>query len=341
MNSSGLFKIAEACATKLDLIKDRSISRALEIIKEYSCENTRLANVGDLIYWQAWLSIIGFTFQQAVTEKEIFVFIIQHVEGLDPEVDKKLVEQRYKRKLGPHKLSTIKRRIISLSLFFDSLKWNNPCKSEAVKQLLFKLTKKYGESKPSGRAITSDILNDMLATCGDKIIDLRDKALLLFTWSSGGRRRSEVSLANLEDLTELDDGNFVYRIPQSKNDQEKRGHVVPINGRAAIELKAWLSASKAKQGPIFRSIKRDGVIGGRLWPNDVHRIVRRRLKKARYDETKYGAHSLRSGFVTTAGRHGKPIGDVMQMTTHRSVSILMKYYQAGNISNNSAANLID
>lgn len=82
-------------------------------------------------------------------------------------------------------------------------------------------------------------------------------------------------------------------------------------------------------------------IGNALSDIEVYRIVKLRLKKAGYDSTQYSAHSLRSGFVTEAGKRQKPLGDVMAMTTHKNVTTVMRYYQAGNIINNSASNLAD
>jgi len=325
----------------LESLHDKSTSRAFEIIREDTSENTHRAHMGDIIYFQAWLGAIGFSFKEPISEKEILSFVIQHAEGLDSEIDKKLVDQRYKNKLGPHKLATIKRRIGSLSVFLELSKLPNPCHTKEVKLVLSKLTKKYGSSKPAGKAITKDILDDMIDTCTNKLIDLRDKAVLLFAWGSGGRRRSEVALAEIKDLTKTPDGEFVYKIPESKTDQEGKGFNVPIKGRVAKTLNDWLLASEVKDGAIFRAISKSGQVGVGLSPADINRIVKRRLKKAGYDHTQFGAHSLRSGFVTEAGRKGKPIGDVMQLTTHKSVTTVMRYYQAGNIINNSAANLAD
>lgn len=325
----------------LALLNDKSTSRALEIVREYNSTNTQMAQSGDLIYWHAWLSAVGFSFNEEITEKEVLSFIVQHAEGLDSSIDKKLVEQAYKSKLGPHKLSTIKRRIASLSVFLELAKWPNPCHAKEIKIVLQKLTKKYGGTKPAGKAITKDILDDMLDTCKDKLLDIRDKALLLFAWASGGRRRSEVTAADMKDMSTTPDGNFIYNIPKSKTDQEQKGHPVPVKGKAAQALQDWLNASQITVGAIFRSIGKSGDIRKNLSPNDVHRIVRKRLKKAGYDESFFGAHGLRSGFVTEAGRRSKPLGDVMAMTTHRNVGTVMKYYQAGAVTNNSASNLAD
>ena len=325
----------------LEILRDKSTSRAYEIIREKTSDNTDRAHKGDLIYVQAWLSAIGFSFKEPISEKEILSFIIQHAEGLDSETDKKLVGQGYKSKLGTHKLATIKRRIGSLSVFLELTKRPNPCHSKEIHIVLTKLTKKYGSSRPAGKAITKDILDNMLETCGNKLIDMRDTAALLFAWGSGGRRRSEVVQADMKDLTETPSGEFIYKIPQSKTDQEGKGFHVPVKGRVARALKDWLAASGVKEGFIFRSIGKHGDVRSGLSPVDLNRIVKRRLKAAGYDETQFGAHSLRSGFVTEAGRKNKPIGDVMQMTTHKSVATVMRYYHEGNVINNSSSNLAD
>ena len=185
------------------------------------------------------------------------------------------------------------------------------------------------------------MLDDMLETCeGGTLMDIRDKAVLLFAWGSGGRRRSEVAAADMKDLVKTDD-EYIYTIPKSKTDQTGQGYPVPAKGRVAEALTAWLEASGVTEGPIFRSISKGGEIRGAFADRDIYRIVKKRLKKAHYDESFYGCHSLRSGFVTTCGRKNKPLGDVMQMTTHRNVATVMKYYQAGHVRNNSAANLAD
>lgn len=185
----------------------------------------------------------------------------------------------------------------------------------------------------------------MINTCKkESLRDKRDRALLLFGWGSGGRRRSEIVAADMKDLSPTKDGDFIYKIPRSKTDQEGKGHSVPLKGRVAAALKDWLAATGIIEGKIFRSVKKSNELGSEkssLADNDIWRIVRARLKKAGYNETEYCAHSLRSGFVTEAGRQNKNLGDVMQMTTHRNVGTVMKYYQSGSIINNSASNLAD
>jgi len=323
-------------------LNERSADRAFTIINHHTSEETARAYQGDMNYWEAWLIAIGFNIGSLITEKEVISFIVQHAEGLDSDVEEKLVTQGYK-KPGSHKLSTIKRRVISLSILFEKTnKTANPCKTKAVKVLFQKLAKQIGGSKPAGKAITKDILDDMLSTCKDTLIDIRDRALLLFAWASGGRRRTEVASADMKDLLTTSNGNFIYTIPRSKTDQEGKGCPVPVKGKAAHALQEWINASGITEGPIFRAINKGGKISTTsLSDVYIHRIVRYRLKTAGYDESQFGAHSIRSGFVTECGRQGKALGDVMAMTTHRNVATCLRYYQSGNIINNSASNLAD
>ena len=320
------------------LLKDSAV-RSLEIIREYTSENTKRALNGDIVYWQAWLSAIGCDFKTPpITVDILKLFIVQHIEGMDPKIDKILVEQAYKTNLGTHALKTVTRRISSLSVCLDLDKYENPCRDKEVRILLGRLAKKYGKTNKK-KAITKDILDDMLLTCKSSLIDTRDKALLLFAWSSGGRRRSEVTGADMANLTETPDGDFLYNLIESKTNQTGEDDYKPVKGRAAKALMDWLNASEVKKGPIFRSVGKGGDIRGALSGNDIRRIIKKRTKLAGYDESQFAGHSLRRGFVTESGRQGKPIGDVMKMTSHKSIATAMQYYEAGDINNNSCAEL--
>lgn len=57
-------------------------------------------------------------------------------------------------------------------------------------------------------------------------------------------------------------------------------------------------------------------------------------------EGDFGAHSLRSGFVTEAGRQRVSLPAVMAMTEHRSVASVIGYFQAGTAEDDPAARLL-
>jgi len=107
-----------------------------------------------------------------------------------------------------------------------------------------------------------------------------------------------------------------------------------------MALNYWLDVANIRSGPIFRKIRKGGLITDKaLDGKDVFRIVKHRCELAGLDPDRYTPHSLRSGFVTEAAKRSKPIFDVMAMTGHNSVKQLMQYYKPGNILHNSAAYL--
>ena len=97
------------------------------------------------------------------------------------------------------------------------------------------------------------------------------------------------------------------------------------------------------EADLFRSITAASDLtltapGGQL----IHTIVRKRLAAARpdVDISRYGAHSLRAGFVTEAFRTGHEPTTIMKQTGHKSVESLLNYARENNIHHQNAATTI-
>jgi integrase len=114
----------------------------------------------------------------------------------------------------------------------------------------------------------------------------------------------------------------------------------PLLGAAAVALTAWLQASGIGSGAIFRSVRKGGHLGEALSPAAVRAIVKERCALAGI-EGSFSAHSLRSGFVTEAGRQQVPLADTMAMTGHHSVATVMGYFRANASLQSAAADLLD
>ena len=310
-DSKDLFTEQEICL---------SIHKATEIIRQFNSKNSLAAYEYDIRHLKNWVSKYNISIYE-IRKEHLIAFIMENVDS--------------------YKISTIKRRIASLSRLLEMKRLPNPCVDKQIKILMRKLTDKYGCSRSWGKAITLNVLNDMLKTCEDDgLKGIRDTAMLLFAFSSGGRRRSEVSNCYMQNLVDNGDGTYIYNLGKSKTNQSGEYDPKPIMGRAAIALRKWLEVSKIKEGPIFRGIsKSEKIFDTPLCDRQIAKIIKSRCEKAGYDPKEYTAHSLRSGFVTESGKRGKPLGDVMAMTGHRSLKEVMRYYKTGNILNNSAAYL--
>ena len=334
----------------MDLIAKRGVLGQFELEKVKSifdggtALNTRRAYKTDLDYFFAWAALtLGDKSPDLPIGPALLVkFITDHVTGLSPRVDSALVGMGIKSKLGPHAISTISRRVSALS-FFHKLKGltPNPCTSPEVTQLLSKARKwavKKGYRPEKKTAATLDRLNTMLASCDHTLSGVRTRALLLFAFSSGGRRASEIANAVFENLTVVE-SNYTYQIAHSKTDQEGHGHIVPICGQAADALKKWLTTADINEGKIFRGVTRHGKLTDGLSPTSVSRIIKKHAALAGLDPKDFSSHSLRSGFVTEGGRQNHSLGDVMALSGHKTVSVAMGYFQAGAVLNNPANSL--
>jgi integrase len=262
---------------------------------------------------------------------------------LPPGIDAALVAARIKSKPGPLAFNTVSHRLAVLGKWHRINEWDSPTEAPALKTLLREARKaqsRQGVNVRKKTAIVLEPLQALLATCDDGVRGIRDRALLLLAWSGGGRRRSEVVGLQIGDVRRLDADTWLYALGATKTDTSGVRREKPLRGPAAAALAAWLIAAPAESGPLFRRLYKGNTVGRTaLSADQVARIVQRRAKLAGL-EGDWAAHSLRSGFVTEAGRQGVPLGEVMAMTEHRSVSIVMGYFQAGSLLNSRATELL-
>jgi integrase len=260
-------------------------------------------------------------------------------------LDRAMVDGGFKAALGPPALATLVHRVSVLSKVHQLRSVRNPCQDPKVRELLAKTRRAYskrGVVQDKKAALTKDPLEALLATCDDSLRGVRDRALLLFAWSSGGRRRSEVTAATADNVKKIGARTYVFTLHRSKTDQSGangQDNDKPIVGPAADALDDWLARSGVKSGAIFRRIRRGDKVGEPLSPAAVRDIVKTRASLAGLEE-EFSAHSLRSGFVTEAARQGVPIGETMALTGHASVATVVGYFRTASSISSKAARLL-
>lgn len=327
-----------------------------ELMHEGESANTRNSYQSAMRYWSAWHALrFDRQMQLPLDVPCVLQFIIDHAQrqtgaGLASEmpmhIDRALVEAGYKAREGPLSHNTLVHRMAVLSKAHQVHGLANPCQDGAVRELMSRTRKAYarrGEGPAKKDALTRDLLEQLLDTCDDSLRGRRDRALLLFAWSSGGRRRSEVAGADMRHLRSVGPQEFIYTLAHSKTNQSGRDapeNHKPVTGRAAQALADWLRAAAIQEGPIFRRIRKGGHVGEPLSPAAVRDIVKQRCALAGV-EGDFSAHSLRSGFVTEAGRQNVPLPDTMALTGHSSVNTVLGYFRADSALSNRAARLLD
>lgn len=354
MNHTLLLSTGDNPLLAADRLDAESRAAAAAFVAAGTAISTLRSYRSALAYWAAWLQLrYGLPLDAGpLPESVALQFVLDHlarpVDGgwthlLPPALDAALVDAGVKAKLGALSHNTVRHRLAVLAKWHALKDWPSPSESPAVKTLLREARKAQARQGVTVRKKTAAVrepLEAMLATCTDGVRGLRDRALLLLAWSGGGRRRSEVIGLQVSDLRPLDADTWLYSLGTTKTDTGAVRREKPLRGPAAQALTAWLDAAPASSGPLFRRVYRGGRAGtAGLSGDQVARIVQRRAQLAGLAGD-WAAHSLRSGFVSEAGRQGVPLGEVMAMTEHRSVATVMGYFQAGALLNSRAADLL-
>jgi integrase len=347
---------ATVLALDPEVLHSQAESSVRALLKEGESANTVRSYASALRYWAAWFRLrYRAALPLPVPTPAVLQFLVDHVErtaedgslvhDLPEAIDHTLVDGGFKGGLGAPALNTVLHRLSVLSKAHQMRDVPNPTRDPAVQDLVRRIRRAYavrGVRPASKTALTKDPLEAMLATCTDGLIGLRDRALLTFAFSSGGRRRSEVAAAVMENLVKVDERTYVYHLTHSKTDQAGTEHNAdadkPLVGPAADALTAWLEASGVASGAIFRRVRKSKAVEP-LAAQAVWHIVKRRAQLAGL-EADFGAHSLRSGYVTEAGRQNVPIREAMGLTGHRSMVTFMRYFQTGAVQRTKAANLL-
>jgi integrase len=351
-----------------DALDAAEIDTLAHLAKAGTGANSLRALAGDLAYLEAWSrAATGAPLAWPAPETAVLRFVAHHLwdeaeraknpdHGMPEAVADVLRAEGRLRARGPHAPATVRRR---LALWATLHRWRGlegPFGAPAIRNAL-RLSIRAADRPParkSAGAITRDILDKLLATCGrGRAIDLRDRALLLLAFGSGGRRRSEIVRLRVDDLEEralvpadpeAPEGPtlpvLAVRLRRTKTSSADAGESALIVGRPVDALRAWLEFSKIDSGPVFRRVDKWGQLGtAALDAQSVNTIVKSRCAAAGLDPAQYSAHGLRSGYLTQAAREGVSLPEAMQQSRHRSVQQASRYYNEAQIARGRAARL--
>ncbi|MGN7882195.1 tyrosine-type recombinase/integrase [Ensifer sp. 22460] len=351
------------------LLTDDDVATLKHLASEGMGDNTLRALASDLGYLEAWCQLAtGSPLAWPAQESLLLKFVAHHLwdpakrvedpsHGMPVKVETGLRSQRLLRADGPHAPETVRRRLTSWSILTRwrglSGSFNRPSLKSALR-LAVRASARPRQRK-SKKAVTGDVLAKLLRACaGERLVDLRDRALLLAAFASGGRRRSEVAALRVEDLTDEDtvqadpaDPNspplpcLSIRLGRTKTTTSDDDEHVLLIGRPVVALRRWLEVADIKDGPVFRRIDQWGNINRRaLTPQSVNLILKGRCKQAGLDPILFSAHGLRSGYLTEAANRGIPLPEAMQQSLHKSVTQAARYYNDTERNQGRAARLV-
>jgi len=251
------------------------------------------------------------------------------------------------------KFSTLKRRIASISVIHKIKGHYLDTKHPIIMENLHGIKRVKGTNQKAKKPI---LINDLKSII--KVIDnylannefgevdciipesskkignkIRDKAIILVGFS-GGFRRSELVNIDFDDVEFVSEGVKIF-IKRSKTDQSGEGMIKAIpyfdnkSFCPVLALKNWIEHLKIKSGKLFD-----------ISDKSISLIIKKYASKAGLDPNKYGGHSLRSGFATSAAEFGAEERNIMAMTGHKTTQMVRRYIQEANLFKNNALNKI-
>ncbi|MCP2138581.1 integrase [Rhizobium sp. SLBN-94] len=348
-----------------ELLTDQDVETLRHLVNQGMGDNTLRALTSDLAYLEAWgLAATGRSLPWPAPEALLLKFVAHHLwdpekratdpdHGMPDEVDDNLRRQGFLKSTGPHAPDTVRRRLASWSTL---TKWRgldgafaSPALKSAIRLAVRAVPRQ--RRRKSAKAVTSDVLAKLLATCAtESLRDVRDRAILMVAFASGGRRRSEIASLRLEQLTveapiEIEGGpslpSLAIHLGRTKTTTGEADEVVYLTGRPVEALNAWLATAKVDKGSVFRGIGRWGTVSKRaLDPQSINAILKQRAEMAGLDRGEFSAHGLRSGYLTEAADRGIPLPEAMEQSRHRSVQQASNYYNVATRRSGRAARML-
>ena len=211
----------------------------------------------------------------------------------------------------------------------------SPTHSAKVDAVLRGLARIRGVAPRQVKALREHHIKKMLEQCGNKLIGLRDAAILAIGFA-GALRRSELCNLTVDDIEIIspingnDPRKMYITIRKSKTDQMGRGQRIAIPAgkqvRPIDRLEAWLTASGITQGYLFQTMRRGDTLRGLpLHHSDIPRLVKYYAEAIGLNPKEVSGHSLRAGFVTSAAAHHARLDKIMEITRHTNPSTVIKY----------------
>jgi integrase len=207
-----------------------------------------------------------------------------------------------------------------------------------VKAFLAGLEREIGGPPHKKEALTFEMFLSLERLPHATLREKRDRALILLGFAMAARR-SEIAALNVSDLT-FERKGLVVMTRRSKTDKRGRGlergvprlenkNLCPVRA-----LRIWMRAANITRGPVFRTFSKDGDLQrNRIDPKDVARAVKRVVGRSIKGD--FSAHSLRSGYITSAARAGIALPSIMAHTGHKTSNVVVGYIKRSRLLQDS------
>ena len=238
--------------------------------------------------------------------------------------------------------ATVRRYVSSVATVHKAAGERSPLEHVTVRRALKRMHRQRGCRQAQVHGLTWALRRRLMEATGGRVIDVRNRAILAVAYDAM-LRRSELVALQVVDVTMDRGGSASLLVRRAKTDPEGGGAMLYLHRDSVRLLSEWLSASGISGGPLFRSMRKDGTLGGRAamrarcrastrrWPNGPgsrQQIVRR-----------LSGHSPRVGAAQDMIASGIGIPAIMQAGRWKSAQMVQRYGERLLPKRNGAAQL--
>ena len=223
--------------------------------------------------------------------------------------------------------STVRRYISSIATLHKALGQTNPLESALVRFALQRMHRRRGRRQAQVQGLTWPMRNRLLEAAGDRLIDVRNRALLAVAYDTLLRRSELVSLEVSDLLVDID-GSATLLVRSGKTDPDRRGAMLYLARDTVKLVRAWLEASDLGGGLLFRSVRKDGSVRGKLDASQVPRIYKGMARRAGLPGDVVDAlagHSTRVGPVQDMIACGIELPAILQSGRWKTTRMVQRY----------------
>ena len=237
--------------------------------------------------------------------------------------------------------ATVRRYVSSITSVHKAIWQKKPPDESYIKLALQRMHRQKGRRQAQVQGLTFTLRNRMIAASSNRLIDVRNRALVAVAYDTMLRRSELVSLY-VSDLSVEGGGWGTMLVRNSKTDSEGKGATLYLAPDSVSLVQEWLSRSGVYKGRLFRSLRKNGRLGDKLDPSQVPRIFKNMARECGLPEniaSGLSGHSARVGAVQDMIANGIELTAILQAGRWKTSAMVQRYGERLLAQRNGAAQL--
>ena len=223
--------------------------------------------------------------------------------------------------------ATVRRYVASIAAAHNALGSAEAVRGPAVRLALKRMHRRRGRRQKQARGLTWPLRERLVGAPGERLIDVRNRALVAVAYDAM-LRRSELAELRVADLLEEVGGSATVLVRRSKTDAEAEGEPAYVARDTVALVRDWQARSGVSDGRLFRSVTKGGAVGAGLHPSQIPRIFKAMARRAGLPPEvadSLSAHSARVGAAQDMVAGGIEMPAILQAGRWKTAAMVNRY----------------